>query len=266
MKRITYYLTLALIVSGLVAASAAAQNAEEIMQKSHLAYYYAGDDGKSEVTMTILDKRGKERTKEFVMLRMDEVEGGAQKYYTYFRKPSDVSRLTFMVHKQPDANDMRWIYVPSVDLVKPISADDKNSSFVGSHFTYEDVSGRHWSEDTHTLKADSTVDGKPVFVIESIPKEAYTGFARKVTFVDKENFLPLLERYYGKKDKLVRVFRAEKIEDIDGIVTMTARSMENVKKGGKTTIEFASIDYNVGLESDLFTERYLKNPPRKHIR
>ena len=85
-----------------------------------------------------------------------------------------------MVHKTPDGNDKRWIYIPAVDLVKPISADDKNSSFVGSDFTYEDVSGRHWTEDNHTLKGDGELDGKTVYVIESIPNEAYKGFSRKL--------------------------------------------------------------------------------------
>jgi outer membrane lipoprotein-sorting protein len=256
-----------LTLAGLIiaAGSIAAQDAAEIMKKSHMAYYYAGDDGLSEVNMVITDSRGRERVKEFTMMRLDQEEGGKQMYYTYFRKPSDVSRLTFMVHKQPDGNDMRWIYVPSVDLVKPISADDKNSSFVGSHFSYEDVSGRHWSEDNHRLVEESTLGERPVFVIESIPKEEYDGFSRKVSYIDKENFLPLKEEYYDKKDKLERVFKAEKVEDIDGIITMTARSMEEIKKGGKTVIEFSKIEYNVGLDESLFTERYLKNPPRKYV-
>ncbi|MFH1687545.1 MAG: outer membrane lipoprotein-sorting protein [bacterium] len=249
-----------------VATTVAADSAEEIMKKSHLAYYYAGDDGIAEVKMVVVDNRGRERVKEFTMLRLDEAEGGAQKYYTYFRKPSDVSRLTFMVHKNPDGDDMRWIYVPSVDLVKPISADDKNSSFVGSHFSYEDVSGRHWTDDTHKLLDDSTINEQPVWVIESIPKEDHSSFARKLSYIDKANHLPLMEQYFDKKDKPLRVFRADKIEDVEGITTMTARSMENVAKGGKTTIEFSEIDYNSGLDNSIFTERYLKNPPREYIR
>jgi len=103
----------------IVAGAAVAQDATEIMKKSHMAYYYAADDGVADVTMTIVDKKGKERLREFTMIRLDEVDGGNQKYYTYFKKPSDVSRLTFMVHKNPDGNDARWIYVPSVDLIKP---------------------------------------------------------------------------------------------------------------------------------------------------
>lgn len=266
MKKRTIILTLALLLGSFVVQTVVAQNAEEIMKKSHLAYYYAADDGIAEVNMTLVSKKGKERNREFVMLRMDLEEGGKQMYYTYFKKPSDVSRLTFMVHKIPDGNDNRWIYVPSVDLVKPISADDKNSSFVGSDFTYEDVSGRHWSEDNHTLKEESELDGKAVYVIESIPKESYKGFSRKVSYIDKANMLPLKEEYYNKKDKMVRVFTAVTIEEIDGIQTLTVRKIENLKKGSHTIVSFAKISYNSGIKEEIFTERYLKNPPRQYIK
>lgn len=268
MTTIKTFSLLALVGLLMIAASVGAQeDAAEIMKKSHLAYYYAADDGIADVHMSILDKRGKERVREFTMLRMDVEEGGNQKYYTYFHKPSDVARLTFMVHKSTDGSDKRWIYVPAVDLIKPISADDKSSSFVGSEFSYEDVSGRHWTEDNHTLVGDSTVDGSAVFVIESIPKDdGYDGFAKKVSFISKDNYLPLLERYYNDKGELTRVFRAEETQEVDGILTVTKRSMEDVDKERKTTIVFNGIKYNQGLEDDLFTERYLKAPPRQYIR
>jgi outer membrane lipoprotein-sorting protein len=266
MRHLNAFITMAALALLLAAGSVMAQTADEIMKKSHLAYYYAGDDGQAEVTMR-LQKGDRERIREFTMLRIDLEEGGNQKYYTYFKKPSDVSRMTFMVHKSNGSNDLRWIYVPAVDLIKPISADDKNSSFVGSDFSYEDVSGRHWTEDNHTLiNPDGDLDGTAVYIIESVPKEAYDGFARKVSYIDKETFLPRKEEYYDDRNELIRVFSAEKIETIDGIETVTVRSMENVKKGSRTVVEFSAIDYNVGLTEDIFTERYLKNPPRKYIR
>jgi outer membrane lipoprotein-sorting protein len=105
-----------------------------------------------------------------------------------------------------------------------------------------------------------------VWVVESVPKEQYKGFVRKVSYIDQETSLPLKEEYFDKKDKLVRQFRAESIEMIDSIPTITKRSIENVKKGQHTIVEFSSIDYNVGVEKSLFTERYLKNPPREILR
>ncbi|HKK21735.1 MAG TPA: outer membrane lipoprotein-sorting protein [candidate division Zixibacteria bacterium] len=265
MKKLIPHLLLPVLALVLIAITASAQDANEIMKKSHLAYYYAGNDGLAEVTMTLTDKRGKERVREFTMLRRDESDGGNQEYYTYFKKPSDVSRLTFMVHKMTDGNDLRWLYVPSVDLVKPISADDKNSSFVGSDFTYEDVSGRRWTEDNHTYKGEQDLNGTAVYVIESVPKEPYKGFARKVSYIDKDNFLPLKEEYYDSKNNLERIFTAEKVDTVDGIPTVTIRKMDNVQKKSFTTVDFTSIKYNVGIEADVFSERYLKTPPRKYI-
>jgi len=267
MNRSLITIGLAALVLMLVS-NAFALDASEIMKKSHMAYYYAGDDGVAEVTMKIKRSSGKERERIFTMLRMDITEGGAQKYYTYFKKPSDVSRMTFMVWKNPDSNDDRWLYVPAVDLIKRISADDKNSSFVGSDFTYEDVSGRHWSEDKHTLVSENeTLDGRPVYLIESTPvDEGYDGFALKKSYIDKENFLPLKEEYFDKDNKLIRIFRSEKVEDVDGITTVTVRSMEDVEKNQKTTISFDQIKYNTGVSDDVFTERYLKTPPRQFIR
>ena len=154
------------------------------------------------------------------MLRLDNEEGGDQKYYTYFKKPSDVSRMTFMVHKSNRRQrHARWIYVPAVDLVKPISADDKNSSFVGSDFSYEDVSGRHWNEDNHTLTvvgdSDSLLTASAVYVIESVPERVLQRLReRKLSYV-RQRTLPAAE---GRdistiRDEMERIFRAEKIED-----------------------------------------------------
>jgi outer membrane lipoprotein-sorting protein len=243
-----------------------AQDATEIMEKSHIAYYYAGDDSRAEVHMQILNKKGKEREREFTMLRLDEADGGDQKYYIYFKQPSDVARLTFMVHKSAESNDLRWIYVPSVDLVKPISADDNNSSFVGSDFSYEDVSGRHWSEDNHLLVSESEIDGHKVWVLESTPVNGSKNMSRKVSYIRKDDFLPMKEEYYNRKGELVRQFTADKVEVIGGIPSVTVRTMENVKKQQHTTVEFRKIEYNIGLKPEVFTERYLKNPPRDLIR
>lgn len=253
-----------LFVGGLQAQQ---QDATEIMKKSHMAYYYAGDDGISEVNMSIVDKHGRERTRRFTMFRLDEQDGGDQKYYTYFREPSDVSRMTFMVYKSAAGQDQRWLYVPSIDLIKQISADDENSSFVGSDFTYEDVSGRLWTKDNHKLLREEELNGTPVWVIESTPKdEGYSGYTRKVSFIAKDSYLPLREEYYDKKGELERVFTAEEVKDVDGIMTITTRKMENVKKNRYTVVSFTSIDYNVGIGDDVFTQRYLKNPPRDLIK
>lgn len=245
-------------------AAAQAPDAEALMKQAHLNMYYAGEDGSAMVEMTMENKKGKTRSRRFVMLRRDAVDGGEQKYFTYFYEPSDVRRLTFMVWKDPQADDARWIYVPAVDLVKQISADDKGSSFVGSDFSYEDVSGRPWTDDTHELLREEDLDGAAAYVIQSVPKDK-DSFARKVTWIGKDSMLPLKEEYYSAKDELDRVFLSEAIETVDGYPTVVRRSMTTVRKGHKTTVAFTEIEYDLGIADDVFTERRLKNPPSEFV-
>ena len=251
---------------GLMADTSFAENPDpvEIMKTAHLNLYYSGDDGSATVRMELKDKKGKTRIREFIMLRIDLEEGGAQKYYTYFLEPGDVRRTTFMVWKEAEKDDSRWIYIPAIDLVRRISASDKGSSFVGSDFSYEDVSGRHWNDDNHTFLREEEKDGHTFYVIESVPKEK-DSFSKKLTWVSVDHMLPEREEYYNKKDKLERIFQAEEITEEGGFTTITKRSMTNVKKNHSTTILFRDIKYNIGLEDGLFTERYLKAPPSKYI-
>jgi len=127
---------------------------DEIVEKSNQVAYYQGKDGRSDVSMVIKDKQGQERTREFTILRWDapgEGEGdaycGDQKFYVYFQRPADVNKMVFMVWKRVNREDDRWLYLPALDLVKRIAAADKRTSFAGSDFFYEDVSGRNIEED-----------------------------------------------------------------------------------------------------------------------
>ena len=86
------------------------------------------------------------------MLRKNFGEiGGDQKYFMYFFQPADVKDMTFMVYKYHGKDADRWLFVPSISMVRRIAAKDKHSSFVGSDFTYEDVSGRNLQEDAHSI-------------------------------------------------------------------------------------------------------------------
>lgn len=239
--------------------------AKEIIAKSRLAFYYAGDDGRARVSMELINKQGQKRLRELTMLRKDYEEGGRQKYFTYFHKPTDVKDTTFMVYKYPDKDDDRWLFIPAVNLVKRIAANDKYSSFVGSDFTYEDVSGRKPEEDEHTLLREEQLNGKKCFVVESTPKEA-SEYTKRVSWIDKINYLPLKEEFYDKQNELYRQFEASEIKDINGIPTITKRLMKNTKTGHRTEVTFQEVEYNLGMGDDIFTERYLRKPPAEWIR
>lgn len=263
------YKTLALVLFGLLVgtAVAAAQDSDAlaIMNDSHAAYYYAADGGHAKVNMVLTDKKGRTREREFWMVRRDVEDMGDQRYFTYFLKPADVRRTGFLVHKNAEGNDDRWLYIPALDLVKRIAADDRGSSFVGSDFTYEDVSGRLPILDGHEILGEDTVGDRAVLKIKNTPKDPKTAeFAYRLSYIDKENHLPLKEEYFDKKDRQVRLFEILSVENVDGFPTATARRMTNVKKGSFTDLNFSELSYEASLEAEAFSERMLKNPPREY--
>jgi outer membrane lipoprotein-sorting protein len=238
----------------------------EIVKKSQQTFYYAGKDIQAKIVMKLISKNGKERTRELTMLRLNMESDWEQKYYMYFHRPADVRSMTFMVWKYTGTDDDRWLYIPAIKLVKRIAADDKNSSFVGSDFSYEDVSGRDLADDTHTLKGEEPVNDRSAYVVESVPREEESAYlSRKVNWIDKESFLPLKEEYYDSRGELYKTFTANKIEDVQGVPTIMKRTMANVQNSHRTEVTFLEIKYNVGLKDDLFSERYLRNAPREWI-
>jgi outer membrane lipoprotein-sorting protein len=265
MKKIAM-ITLATLVTLAFSAFAQAQSADELVQKSLNAYLYPADDGKAEISMSIVDSGGGERAREMVMVRKDTGEdGGDQKYFIYFKEPGDVREMTFMVFKNVGKEDERWLFVPSVKLIRKIAADDKRSSFVGSDFVYEDVSGRSVDQGNHSLEGEAEVDGRAVYVVKSTPNDNVE-YTYKKLYIDKENYLPLKEEFFGEGDKLIRTFTATNIADIDGFPTPMTRTMENHVSGGKTVITIEEAKYNVGLNERDFSERRMRRPPRQWIR
>lgn len=255
-----------IIFTGLLgAAPAFAMTADEIVERSNLAYYYAGDDGRAELTMTITDRRGRVRLREMTLLRKDLKDGGRQNFYVYFRKPADVSGMVFMVWKQVKGDDDRWLYIPAIDLVKRIAASDKRSSFAGGVFTYEDVSGRRTADDSHELMGEEDLNGRAVYVIKNTPRDAgEVEFSYYIARIDKETYLPVKGEYYDKSGgKLYRTITVEKTGLVDGIPTVLRAAAEDLEKGLKTTVEFRDVAYNVGLKKRIFSERYLRRPPKE---
>jgi hypothetical protein len=254
-----------LATTGAVQAAGETPDVQTIVNKANVMAYYQGDDGKAKVRMTITDKQGHTRQREFIILRKDVKDGGDQNYFVYFQRPADVRRMVFMVRKRAavDKDDDRWLYMPALDLVKRIAASDKRTSFVGSDFLYEDVSGRSLELDTHELT--ETTDA--FFVVRNVPKKpGAVEFSYYNVFIDRKNFMPMKMEYYDKDTgKLYRVIESKKVETIEGFVTVTKSLAQDLKTGSKTEMEFTDVDYNIDIK-DIFEERYLRRPPREAMR
>jgi len=248
---------------------------QEIVNRTNQAAYYKGQDGRARVSMTITDNQERERTREFIILRRDvqPLEGqakekdafcGDQKFYVYFQRPADVNKMVFMVWKHVDDRlDDRWLYFPALDLVKRIAATDKRTSFVGSHFYYEDVSGRNINDDIHELVETS----KTYYVLKNTPKKPdEVEFSYFKMWIHRGTYLAIKTEYYDKEGKKYRVYEALEVKKVQGHHTVMKAKMKDLRTGGETLLEYSDVEYDLGFPDNIFTERYLRRAPTKFLK
>lgn len=248
-----------------------APGAREIMEKAHHRMLYQGNSMRIRTKMVTIDKNGNKRKRQFIGLRMDKSSPeqeqdrgfGEQFYYLYFQRPGDIKDTVFLVHKKNSGMDDRWMYLPALDLVKRIAAGDKRTSFVGTTFFYEDVSGRHLDEDNHQLM-ETTQD---YFVIKSEPVDADSvEFSFYKTWVHRGSFIPVSIEYFNKSGEKYRFFENLKVETIDGKPTVTEGRLTNLVSNEVTDFKLSKVAYDKNLSPEIFTKRYLRNPPKQHFK
>ena len=256
-------LVLGLAVAAPLWAQDAAPTVDDIVKKTNAVSYYQGTDGRARVKMTIKDKQGSTREREFTILRKNaDDKNEAQKFFVYFHRPADVRQMVFMVWKHVGKDDDRWLYLPALDVVRQIAASDERTSFVGSTFFYEDVSGRGLDEDTHEL-VETTAD---YYVLKNTPKDpSAVEFDSYTMYIHKGTFIPVKVEF-EKGGNVYRVAEALKVEDIQGFKTVTQSRMTDKNAGTETTLDYVKVEYNTGLQDDLFTERFMRKPPQDVVK
>ncbi|MFP4105010.1 MAG: outer membrane lipoprotein-sorting protein [Phycisphaerae bacterium] len=261
---------------------------DEIVEKTNYVSYYQGKTGKADVNMTIVDARKNKRSREFTIIRWDEPHPkakklsdkeieklpekeqkeieqhtGEQKFYVFFHRPADVDNWAFLVWKHMGKDDDRWLYMPQLDNLKRISAADKRTSFVGSHFLYEDVSGRNIDLDKHEL-VDETKD---YYILKNTPKnKKYVDFAYYKMWIHKDSFVVVQTSYYDDQGKEYRRYNALGVKNIQGHPTVVKSRMTDLRDKSYTVMQYSDVKYDVPLKEEIFSERYLRRPPMQYLK
>lgn len=268
MNTLSKLMTLTSLLSGLVTAAIpgfarASTEVMTIVNQANLAAFYAGDDGKAQARMLISDKHGRTQLRQFSMVRKDQRDGGDQDMLILFSRPSDVKGTIFRVAKHVNGDDDRWLYLPALDLVKRISAGDKRTSFVGSHFFYEDVSGRNINDDHFTLVSETP----QYYQIKAQPKDpARVEFASYQVTIDKTSLLPSKIEYTNRNGQLYRRIEALKVKKIQGKYTVTQSKVSDLIGGGSTIMQVRNVSYDNAVPDAIFSERSLRTPPKKWLK
>ena len=133
----------------------------------------ARDDGSSleqNLLMVLVNKKGKKRVRDMKSYTKDF--GKDEKKVMFFKSPADVKNTGFLTFDYDKANkdDDQWLYLPALKKVKRIPSSDKSSSFMGSDFSYYDMTKMSLKDFDFKLLKETKVRGHAVWMIESTPR------------------------------------------------------------------------------------------------
>ena len=252
-----------LLIASLTLSSLFAITGQEIAQKVHDRD--DGDNSTSKMKMILIDKNGKERIRDLKTFTKDKGEDKLK--LMFFLTPADVKNTAFLTYDYEDSSrdDDQWLYLPELQKVKRIASSDKSSSFMGSDFTYSDMTSRNVADYRYKIMKETKVGGKKVWQMLVTPKSEKTveetGYTKSIVFVREDNFVIIQALNYIKAGKKLKYMQVKGLKKIDGI--WTATEMQMVTKKGKKTLhktifKFSEIKYNQDLDKSLFTTRTLQ--------
>ncbi len=242
-----------LLAAFLAAASAKALTGDEILAKID-AVLSAPTDGTSTAKMTLVDKRGNTRERS-LKLWTRYFKDKDDWSLTKFLAPAEVRDLGFLSL----ADDKMYLYLPAFDRIRRIASHARKESFAGSDLSNDDLSTGKYV-DHYSAKVTDETDQEYVLELTRKPGSNRI-YPRSVVWVNKQNFTLSRMELFDKNDRLWKTFEGE-YKQIQGYWTLTSLTMKDVQKEHKTIMTMEDIEFDVGLDEDTFTQRYLKRRVR----
>jgi hypothetical protein len=210
--------------------------------------------------MRTFDRAGGERSFE-AKIYWKRGEDGLSKLLMRVDDPPDLRGSAYLALEREEATDM-FSYLPEVGRVRRIHPRTMSGSLFGTDFTYEDFQRIQEFGVQATLKRlpDTELDGRAVYVVESLPLEAAEStYERIVSFVDQETCVTLKSEFFETGTQPRRRLVADPATLSKEGETWVARTvtMNDLKDGGETRIELKEIKPDVDIPDRNFSQSRL---------
>lgn len=234
----------------------AAPTGDEIMQKVVGALKVEGSEAVVEMVI------GSEKRKLKMATKL--VDGGKTEKRVYeFIEPADIKGTKVLVFDHEAAGDDVWIYLPALRKVKMIKAADRGKSFMGSEFSYADLTVPDLKAYSYAFVKEEKVQGEDCYVVDVTPKDAETGksegYSKKTFWVSKATFTVRQGVFFDMAGKRLKKLQSADVKSV-GAKRFRAMRMEMLnEQNGRTSVfitnQFAQ---NPNTKDEYFTTAYLE--------
>jgi outer membrane lipoprotein-sorting protein len=211
------------------------------------------------VRMVTAAKDGSAREQLLDQYSKDDAAGKSRTMIVFQRPPS-VRGTRFLTLENAGRGNDQWIFLPSLGKVRRIASSEGSDSFMGTDFSYDDISSasRDADLDTHSLVGEETYNGRACYVIESKPKDTSYQYSRMVQWIDKDTKINHKLELYNRRNTLIKTVEMSDIRDVQGRPTVHTTKMISLNEGTSTTLFVDIIKYDDPIPESVFTTNYLE--------
>ena len=216
------------------------------------------DDFTAGMTMVLRDRQGRESIRQ-MRFKVLEVPGDGDKSLFVFDQPRDVQGTALLTHGHINSQDDQWLYLPALKRVKRISATARSGSFMGSEFSYEDMSSPEVEEYTHKYLRDEPCGELSCTVTEQVPLEKKSGYSRKVIWQDTGELRVWKMELYDRRNSHLKTLTFENYKQYLGRYWRAGeQTMVNHLTGASTVLKWTDYRFRTNLEDSEFTKPALR--------
>ena len=186
-----------------------------------------------------------------------------------FIAPADIKGVSLLDKEISQNSENQWLYLPSLKKLQRIAQGSKKNYFMGTDFTYEDLSpdkiDNYHYKILKTEKLQVTKNDKPqdCYVVEAIPIKQYypkTMYGKKIFWITKKFFYTKKIEFYDKRGNLLKTEISWDFVNPTGTVYRPLKGiMNNYKEHHKTLVLVRELVINKNIPAKIFTQRYFEN-------
>jgi outer membrane lipoprotein-sorting protein len=232
--------------------------AKQILEGIESTAFLVGS-GSAKIELITESKRGQQRSNTLQIYREKDADDTEKQLLEYLQ-PADVAGTKLLSITKPDGKDSEiWLFMPALGKERRIAAQEMQTKFMGTDFTYEEISGTaSYKEDYESKRLnDDTFDGHKCYVLQLTPK-GKSDYTLVKMWVWQDEYIPVKVEFYGRGDKL------RKSLDTSGWKKNTKGKwepsqvvMSDVLAGTKTIINIKEAS-EADVPDEYFTVRYLR--------
>lgn len=250
-----------LLMAQTVVATANEQRGRQIFldaERFHAGYGTMSSRGK----MVLSGPNGNNGTREFLSF-LNEIGSNEIRSLMEFTTPQEINGTRLLTHAFDNSRDRQWLYLPSLERTRRIAGATRSNAFLGSEFSFEDLSDITIDDFRFNWVAQTECPGRLApsricEVVDRFPLVGGTAYSYVRTYIDTQTYYIHRSEYYDRNNRLFKIMDVRSYQIVNGIFhRINDMTMSNQLTQRRTRIQVGGFQIGQPLSGSLFNPQRL---------